>query len=227
MAITRGHSYSINDVVTAQSLNDLVRLASISGLDSSVLTSSSPQISTFSAPSGATYGWISAQYDPALISTNASFAHFNYVLTTPAGQVALFAPFGMETRRFSTNDVLPTGHAWFLRTVGSPGPTLNCGYTYTTGTPQHHYLGCNYGTAASGMPARLVFKGPIGGRVVDAGGAAVRHYWYFLNAGGGQHQHSAGVTNTNKVFGFSMDHRFSSIDTTMPGFLFGSPLWRA
>src|SRR5574342_197347 len=154
--IVRGHSFDLTDIANAQSLNDLVERAQISGLLVGDTPNSGAQISVYSAASGAANGWISAQYDPLTLSSNSSFAEFNYVLTTPNGQVALFKPTGLETRRFlNFQDTYLHGSALLLRTLPAGGNvTLQATAAYTTGTPQHQFLGANIGTTASGSTPR-------------------------------------------------------------------------
>lgn len=227
-AITRGHSYDITDVVNAESLNNLVRLAVISGLTASDIPGSGAQISVFSAPTNAGNGWISAQYELPFLSSNVSWSEFNYVISTPEGQVSLFKPLGLESRRFfnfwGANG--GPGTAWLILGQGATSSTLQATAAYTTGFSQHSVLGAARGTAASGFPARLVLKGLHDGDVVDAGGTDVRHYWYLINAVTAQFQHTAGATNTDKVISISMDHRLTGA-ALIPGYLFGAPCWRS
>ena len=224
--IGRGKSFDVNELLSAASLNQLVRNASINGL-SGVDLGSNPQISNGSAPSDAGNGWISAQYEAVKDSNSASLAEYKYVLTSPFGQVALFSPYGFETRRFVHKDggTLAAGLVELVST-GNNSASLAATYSYATGTPRHDAIGCLQTTCPSGTHGRLIMKGPVGAAVVDAGGAAVRHYGYLLNASTGQLQHSAGVTNTDKVLSISLDHRRTG-DAVIPFWMFGSPVWRS
>lgn len=227
--IVRGHSFGIHDIVTAQTLNDLVRLAQISGLSIGDVTGTTVQISVFSAPSGAANGWVSAQYEPTFVSANASHSQFNYVIKTAAGPVALFKPLGLETNRFhNAENTFPPGSALLIKVTGAANVTLQVTGGYSVGSAQHSFLGANYGTSVSSATnfPRVVLKGAHDSRAVDAGGPAVYHYFYLINAVTAQWQHSPGVTDTDKVAAISMDHGLSG-DTTIPGWLFGAPLWRA
>ena len=230
VTVVRGHTFDISDIATADGLNDLIRRATIAGLTIADFPGSSAQISTFSAPASAPNGWVSAQYDPLFLATQASGAEFNYVLTSPGGQVALFKPAGLETRRFfAGQDSYAWGSALLIRALGAPSATLHLTAAYNTGFPQHQFLGGGYNTAASGTMPRLIVKGFVGANVVDAGPGSdvgLRHYYYLLNASTAQFQHSAGVTNTDKVMGVSVQTSLTG-NTIIPAFLYGAPIWRA
>lgn len=225
-SITRGHTFDLTDIVTAQTLNDLVRRATISGLTVADIPGSSAQISVFSAASGAGPGWISAQYERLRTASNSSSAEFKYVLTSPAGEVALFNPYGLETRRFYQSEGGFSHGQAGLVSLGSAGITLTATFAYSTGFPQHHHIGGVANSAASGTFPRFVMRGPIPANVVDAGGPLIRKYYYLLNASTAQYQHSAGATNTDKVLGMSLDLQLEG-DTRIPAFLFGAPIWRS
>lgn len=226
--ITRGKSFGLTELVAAGSLNQLVTAAGITGLSSADLGTFAQIYSNGSAPSTAAVGSISAQYEGVNDSASISLAEFKYVLSGPTGQVALFSPYGLETRRIKHADggTLSAGLIQLIKSSTAAPASLAGTYTYSTGTPQHHFIGGLQSTALSGTYGRLIMRGIIGANIVDAGGAPVRHYAYLLNAATGQFQHSAGVTNTNKVLGLSLDNRRSG-DAVIPFFLFGAPIWRS
>jgi hypothetical protein len=230
MAIVRGHNFQINDLCNAQDLNDLVRLAQISNLGLSDLGGSFPALSALSAPSGAGTGWIAAQHEAPLAAAQGSYTQLSYVITTHSGQVALFNPYGLETRRLywrgDGDPLLVPGLGFHSRVVGAPNVTLECSIGYSvTGNPIHQFVGSNIGTAASGTALRLRFAGIHGANVVD-GGDTIRKYYYFLNAATGQWQHSPGATNTQFVHALALEGTLNG-STTLPAFLFGALLRRA
>jgi len=230
--ITRGHHYGITDIVNAGDLNELVSRAQISGLTLADLGSGIAILSNFSAASDAAVGWITAKYEIPRLTFGASFAEYIYTIkvdTQPGGNtdVALFKPLGLESGRFCSA-VRPQepGSALFIRIDGANGVTMTLTHGYTTGTPQHAWLGANIGTAATAAGtnrARLVIQGFHGSRVVDAGDT-IRKYYYLLNAVTAQWQHSPNATNVDKVAALSMNQ--SRNDAEMPAYLFGAPIWR-
>jgi hypothetical protein len=229
--ITRGHNYGINDFVNAADLNELVSRAQITGLTVADLGSGIAIMSSFSAPTDAAVGWITAKYEVPRLTFGASFAEYIYTIKVDSQanpDVALFKPLGLESGRFcSTVRPQEPGNALFIRVDASNGVTLSLTHGYTTGTPQHAWLGANIGTAATAAGTnrtRLVIGGFFGSRVVDAGDT-IRKYYYMLNAVTGQWQHSPGATNVDKVGALSMNQ--SRNDAEMPAWMFSAPIWRA
>lgn len=229
--ITRGHSYGTTDIVNAGDLNELVSRALITGIVLSDLGSGVAIMSNFSAATDAAVGWITCKYEIPRLTFGASFAEMNYTIKVDSQSgntdVALFKPLGLESGRFCSA-VRPQepGNALFIRVDAGTPLTLTLTHGYTTGTPQHAWLGANIGTAptAAGLNrARLIVAGFFGSRVVDAGDT-IRKYYYMLNAVTGQWQHSPGATNVDKVGAISMNQARN--DAEMPAWMFAAPIWR-
>lgn len=228
--ITRGHSYGTNDIANADDLNELVSRAQITGIVVGDLGSGVAILSDYSAPSDAAVGWITAKYEIPRLTFGASFAEYIYTIKVDSQSnpdVAVFKPLGLESGRFCSA-VRPQepGNALFIRTTAEMSVTLTLTHGYTTGTPQHAWLGANIGTAptlAGTNRARLIVAGFFGSRVVDAGDT-IRKYYYMLNAVTGQWQHSPGATNVDKVAALSMNQ--SRNDAEMPAWMFAAPIWR-
>lgn len=232
VSITRGHTFGVNDIVTANDLNDLVRRAVISGVSSADL-GAPLGISVFSAASGASPGVVTYEYEPDGVVTGGPYTQAKYLIhQVSGGQVALFFPGGMETRRFASRDPsFAHGSAWLSSAVGSAGITMVATFVYATGVARHDQIGSQTGTFSNSSPTdprgllRLTMRGIAPSRVVDAGDT-IRKFYYNLNAATGQWQHSPGATNTSKVFGLAMRPSDSG-DTVLPMFCFGAPIWRS
>jgi hypothetical protein len=229
--IVRGHSFGVNDIVTAFTLNKLVSGALVSGLaleGTGGITAGTTPTDTMQV------GALGAIYEVPLTQSTASWSEYNYLLKTNEGLVALFAPLRLETRRFfhdSSADV--PGTALAFQTAGQ-GATLLCARSYTDqATPRHLFLGsppltCN--TAASNHMDRIILKGAATVRIIEVpsgAGTQTRRYFQMDNrTATGQWEHASGATNTDKVAGMALDIQTGN-DNRVTGFLFGGPLYRS
>lgn len=233
ITITAGHQFATNEIANAGTLNDLVQHATISGLTAADISGSILGISVFSGASGASPGSVSYEYQPDQTLLGGPYALPMYLITQFTGaKVALFSPYGLETRRFvnrNENNLVP-GTAFLIRLGEGANVTLSCTVGYAIGVPRHDFLGSSYGTTSSSPTdpsntPRLTIRGPCPANVVDAGDT-IRKFYYLLNAVTGQWQHSPSATNTDKVAALALRPNDSG-GNTFPMFLFGAPVWRS
>lgn len=238
MAITRGHTYQPDDVVTNENLHNLVERAAISGLDLQVMGSNFVGVSINTSYTTAP-GWLSyVQHAPtALSSVSGNGGDCMIELASIHGPVACFMNGGMETRRFTARH----GADWNFHMWGGPyaintptaGVTLTVGFSGGNdayGNPV--VLGSNARFTASTSPTdpagqpRIVMQGLTPFRQTSA--APNGNVLRFIYSAGALTAEWACTqsTSVDKVFGHSMQSALASGTCNLVGWLYGAPVWR-
>lgn len=231
--ITRGHSFAVNDVVTAFTLNKLVSGAIISGLTASEFAGSDGIINVGTAPTDTMQdGALAAIYEAPFTSSTPSFVEYNYLLKMREGLVALFKPLGLESRRFFHDDSPNVPGTAFTFQVTGQGATLIASRGYTDQTdPRHLFLGAGNATANSTVSnhmIRMTLKGVATTRisVSGTGNTQKRRYFAVDNNSGTGAWASSTATNSDKTAGMALNIQTAG-DTRVVSWLFGAPLYRA
>ena len=229
--IVRGHNFGINDLVFAQDLHDLVRLAQISNLALSDLGEGTlVTVSVHTGPSTVPTGWVTAKYEVPFTSTHVSYSEFNYLLRTRTGDVALFKPLGLEQKMVVQQQTpVANGRMFAIEPLASPGVTLEGDTSFVAVTDAFFaYLGSTFGsttTSTSESCPRSVLKGWCDVDITNNTSSAVnRQYLRVISTTTTGRFQSSGASFSQRAGGMLMDQRLREV---APGFMFGGVIFRS